>query len=105
MFIHAIRHEKLLVLGPSIATFRQPNFIVTERFSMRCRGVYLVRRTIANVTIQHDECWPPRRFFEDAQSLFDTFDVISISDSQHVPSISQETSCNVLRECQLRVPF
>ena len=52
---HVVRHEELLVLGPAVVGFRQLDFLIAERRTVRVRGVLLVRRTWCNVRAEHDD--------------------------------------------------
>src|SRR4030095_14622109 len=67
--------------------------------------VLLVWCAISNMTIQHDECRPALCFSESAERLFDTIDIVRISDSYHVPPIREEASRDILSERDTCVSF
>src|SRR5262249_37372257 len=64
MFVDAVRNKKLLILGPLVAAFREPDLFVAERLAVSGCSVLLVGRTIADVAVQYDECGPALRFSE-----------------------------------------
>src|ERR1044071_2915350 len=57
------------------------------------------------MAVQNDERGPSSRLSEDVERLLDPLTIVSVSDSQHVPSVSEEASRNVLSECQTSVPL
>src|SRR4029453_15470790 len=85
MLVDASRHEELLVFGPSVAAFDQADFVVAERFAVRFCCVLLVRRTVADMTVENDEWAPALRVSEYLEGVLDAIDVVGISHSQHVP--------------------
>src|SRR5262249_36588719 len=103
MFVNSIRHKKLFILGPSVAAFHEPSLFIAKRLTMTWCGVLLIGGAIADVTMQHDKCRPAFRLSEDVEGLFDAFDIVGVSDSQYVPSVSEEASRDVLSKRQLRV--
>src|SRR5215813_12411990 len=105
MFVHSIWNEKLFILGPAVAPFRELDLFIAERLTVSCGRVLLVRRAIADMTIQHNECRSALRLLEDAEGLLDSLDIVGVSDSQHVPSVSEEASRNILSERQASVPL
>ena len=52
---HAVRNQELCILGPAVELFCQPDFVLAQRFSMRCVVVLLVRRTVADVAVHNNE--------------------------------------------------
>src|SRR5262245_1096164 len=98
MFVYSIRNEKLFIFGPLVAAFYQPDLFVAEWLAMCGGSVLLVRRAIPDMTIQHNECGSALRLFEDGEGLFDSLYVVGVADSQHIPSVSEEASRNILSE-------
>src|SRR5215472_2698952 len=105
MFVHPVRNEKLFILGPAVAPFRELDFFIAERLTMSRGRVLLVRRAITDMTIKHNECRSALRLLEDVERLLDPLTIVGVSDSQHVPSVSEEASCNILSERQTSVPL
>jgi hypothetical protein len=105
VFIDPIRNEKLGILRPSVTAFGETDLIVAERFAMGGGGVLLVRGTVPDVAVQHDERGTALRIFEDLESVLDPVNVVRIADPQNVPPITQEPSCDVLCKGNPRAPF
>ncbi len=55
MSADAIRHQKLCVLRPAIEPFGQADLLLAEGLAMRGAGVVLVRRSIADMTVDDDQ--------------------------------------------------
>src|SRR4029453_11602346 len=105
MFVYSIRNEKLFIFGPVVAAFYQPDLFVAEWLAMCGRSVLLVRRAIADMTIQHNECGSALRLLEDGEGLFDSLVVVGVAAPQHVPPVSEEGSRYILSESKTGVPL
>ena len=55
VFRHAIGHQKLSIFRPAVEFLYQSDLFHSQGLAMRCAGILLVRRTIADVTIHHDQ--------------------------------------------------
>ena len=58
VFIHAIGNQELRVLRPSIGALGQAHFFDAQRLAVRGGGVLLVRGSVADVAVEHDEGGP-----------------------------------------------
>src|SRR5262249_59583327 len=58
MFVDAVGHEELRILGPTIAALGEPNLFVSQWLAMSRRRVLLVRGPAAPVTVQPNEGSP-----------------------------------------------
>ena len=96
MFVDAVRHEKLRVLGPTVAALGEADLFVSEWLAMGRGCVLLVRRAVADVTVQNDEGGAVLGLAENVEGVLDALDVVGVADAQDVPSVSQESGLNVL---------
>src|SRR5215475_1877956 len=96
MFTHAIGNEKLRVFRPSVAALGETHFFFAERFAMRRCSVLQIWRAVADVTIQDDERRTAFRLLEDGQGVLYPINVVGITDSQDVPTVTQESRSDVL---------
>ena len=67
MFVDAVGHEELRVLGPSVAALGEADLLLAERLAVRRGGVLLVWGTVADVAVQDDERRPALRLLEDCR--------------------------------------
>ena len=96
MLVDAVGHKELRVLGPAVAALGEPDLLISEWLAV-CRGrVLLVRRAVADVTIQHNEGGPFLGLSEDLNGVLDALYVVGVADTQHVPAVSQKSCLDVL---------
>jgi hypothetical protein len=67
MLAYTVRHEKLGIFGPAVASLGEPYFFLAEWLAMGCAGVLFVRRTIADVAFDDNERW---RVLGSAKNLY-----------------------------------
>ena len=96
MVVDPLGDEKLRLFRPSIAALGKTDLLVAERFAMGLGGILLVRGTVTDVAVNHDEGGTAIRILEYLKSLLDTINVVGIPHPQNVPPIAQEPSSDVL---------
>ena len=105
MFVDAIGHKKLCIFGPAVAALGEPDLLISERLAVSRSRVLPVRRTVADVTVQHNE----RRAFlglsEDVEGVLDALDVVGVADAQDVPPVGQKSRLDVLSKSNPRAPL
>src|SRR5215475_15799826 len=57
------------------------------------------------MTVENNECGAAFGLSRDLEGLFNAINVIRITDAQHVPTIGEEPTCNVLGERDAGVAF
>src|SRR5262249_27203471 len=67
----AVRDQELRLLRPAVALLGEANLRVTERLAVGRGRVVLVRRPIADVTVEDDQSRPSLRLAEDAELVLD----------------------------------
>src|SRR5262245_2385714 len=105
MLLHPLRNKKFCILRPSLTSFREPDLFVAEWLTVSRCGVLLVRGTVPDMAVQNDERRTALRLSEDLQRLLNALTIVCVADPQDVPAIGQETSRDILGECQARTPF
>src|SRR5437660_1705463 len=103
MFVDAVGHKKLGILGPAVTTLREPNLLVSERLAVGRGSVLSIRRPIAYVAVQHDERGAVFRLAKDVEGVLDALDVVGVADTQDVPAVSQKSRRHVLCKGEARV--
>src|SRR5262249_49730488 len=93
------------VLRPSIIALREPNFLLAQRLAMRFGSILLMRRAVADVTVQYDEGWATLRLAKNGQRVLDPADVIGVAHAQNVPTVTQKSGRDVLRKGNAGVTF
>src|SRR5262249_13540213 len=96
MFTYAIGNEKLCVFRPSVAAFGETHFFFAKRLAMRRCSVLQIWCAVADVAIQYDERRTAFRLREDSQGVLYPINVVGITDSQDVPTVTQESGGDVL---------
>src|ERR1700730_15082699 len=66
--VHAIRHQKLGIFGPTVISLGQLYFFFAQRLAVRRTGILLVRSAVGNVAVDDDERGPVRGGLEGAKS-------------------------------------
>src|SRR5712671_745906 len=100
-FVHTVGNEKFLVLWPSITAFGEPDFFIAERLAMGCGIVLFVRRSVADMAVQDNECRTALRLYKCAERSLDGSVVICVADTQNIPPVRQKSGYDVLGECQV----
>src|SRR5215469_336149 len=67
--------------------------------------ILLVWCAVADVAVQHNECWAALRLAENFQGVLDAFEVIRIADTQDVPAVPEESRLHVLSKRETRAAF
>src|SRR5262245_30903998 len=98
MFVDAVGHKELRVLGPAVTALGKPNLVVSEWLAMSRGRVLLVRGAVADVTIEHNESGPFLGFAEDVEGILNAFDVVGVTDAQDVSTVNQKPSCNIISD-------
>src|SRR5260370_368003 len=105
MFINTVRHEELRVLGPTIAAFSKADLFFAERLAVGIGCVLLVWRTVAYMAVKNNEGRPTRCFPEGFKGVLDAVGIVGVANPQNIPSITQESGRDVLREGNASVAF
>src|SRR5919106_3047694 len=105
MFVDAVGHEKLGILGPAVELLREADLIITERLAVGGSGVLSVRGTVTDMAVQHDERGTVLGLAKDVESVLDALDVVGVAHPQNVPAISQKSRRNVFCKGDMRVSF
>src|SRR6266705_7135527 len=93
----------MLVWITAIARLGGTNFLLAERFTVRCGGVLFVWRTIGNMAIHNDQRGAFVFFERRRKGLLQLLKIVGIADALHVPVISHKARCHVVGERQRRV--
>src|SRR5262249_21587885 len=72
---------------------------------MRFGSILLMRRAVADVSVQYDEGWATLGLAKNRQRVLDPADVIGVAHAQNVPTITQKSGRDVLRKGDARVTF
>src|SRR5262249_4458555 len=102
MFGDGVGHKELGVFGPAVAALGEPNLVVSQRFAVSCSCVLLMRGTVADVTVQNNKGGPFFGLTEDVEGMLNTLDVVSVADTQHIPSVGKKSCLNVFGEGDAR---
>src|ERR1700677_2722833 len=102
VLVNPVGNQKLRILRPSIISFCKPDLFFAKRLTVGVGGILLVRSAISDVTVQHNQCGTALRVSEDFKCVLDAICVVGIADSQHVPSVTQESCSHVLSERDAR---
>src|SRR5689334_20057992 len=96
MVAHAVRHEKLDVFGPAVASLGESYFFFAERFTMGCTGVLFVRCAIADMAFDDNEhrCVPAPA--KNLNCLSQSLMIVDITYALDVPAIGEEPRRDVI---------
>ena len=98
VLVDTIGHQELRVLGPSVKALDEADFFLAKRLAVGRGSVVLVRGTVADVAVEHDEGGAAFFLSEDLEGVLDTLKIVGIAHSQNVPSVCQKARRNVLSE-------
>ena len=98
LLVNFRRNQKLRVLRPAVVALRHFDLFLTERISVRLRGILHVRSAVADVAVDHDESRSAAGLGERAQRLFDPPDVVRIADAHDIPAVRDEACDHILGE-------
>src|ERR1700724_3625876 len=104
MLVHAVRHEELGVLGPSVAAFGQADLLLAERLAVGGAGIVLVGSAIADMAIDDDERRDRVGAPETLDGLGQPLLIVGVADLLHVPAIGKKARRDILTEAQTRLP-
>jgi membrane-associated protease RseP (regulator of RpoE activity) len=93
---HSIRDNKLGILRPAIGAFRQANFFLPERFSVRRAGVLFIGGAIGDVAIDDDQGGAVCGLLKCRQRALQHVEVVGITHPRHVPTISDKPGRDVI---------
>ena len=105
MLAHAVGHQELRVLGPTVRALGEPDLFLAERLAVRGGSVLPVGRAVADVAVEDDQRGPAFGAPERTQRVLDEIDVICVADPQHVPVVAHEPGRYVLGKRDLRAAF
>src|SRR5438445_10032231 len=90
MVVDAVGHQKRCILGPAVELLCEPDLLRTERLAVGRSCVLFMRRTVADMAVQHDERGAVLRRAKDVEGVLDALDVVGITDTQDVPAVRQK---------------
>src|SRR5262249_19526751 len=93
-----VGHEKLSVLGPSVAALGEAALLLAKRLPVGGGGILLVRGAVADVAVENNECGTTRGFSKDPEGVLDAIEVIGVANAQHIPPITEEAGGDILAE-------
>ncbi len=96
MLAHPVRHEELGVLGPAVGALGLAHLLLAERLAVGGRGVDLVRRAVADVAVDDDQCRPPLLALELLEGGGDQVGVVGVADPGDVPAVAHEAGGDVV---------
>ena len=105
MLAHAVRHQKLGVLGPAVAALGETDLLLAERLAVGRAGVVLVRGAVADMTVDDDQGRHIVGSLEDLDRLRQPLPIVGVADALHVPAIGQEARRDIVAESEIRMPF
>src|SRR5262249_50655005 len=105
VIVDAIRNVKVLVVGPVVVAFCKTNLVLSKRFAVRAAGILLVRRTVADVTVDDDQSGPVNGVLKGSKGAREHFQVIGVADSSYVPPVADEAGRHIFREGQSSISF
>src|SRR5262245_21677372 len=105
MFVDAIGHKKLCILGPAVELLRETDLLITERLAVGRSRVLFMWRTVADVAVQHEERGAVFRLTKDVKRVFDALNVVGVADTQDVPAVRQKARRDVLGKGDARFPL
>src|SRR5215470_1802472 len=91
VFANSVGNEKPRVFRPSVAAFCETDFFLSERLAMRCGGVMQMRRAVADVAVEDDECRAAFCLSKNGEAVLNQTDVVGITDSQDIPAVSEKS--------------
>ncbi len=105
MLVHAVRNEKLRILGPAIKPLGEANLFFAERFAMGRGCIVLVRRAIPDMAVENDKRWAALGLLEDLQRVFDKVGVVGVAYAQDIPAVGQKPAAISSVKAMQRVAF
>src|SRR5262249_54098246 len=105
MFVDARGHKKLCIFRPAVEVLSEADLLLTERLAVRRSSVLSMRRSVANVAIQHAERGAILGLAKDAEGGRATREAVGGADAQHVPAVSQKARLDVLGKGETRFPL
>ena len=103
MLAHAVRHQKLGVLGPAVAALGEAYLLLAERLAMGGAGVVLMRGAIADMTLDDDQGRHVVVRRKVSIACANRSRIVGVADALHVPAIGEETRRDIVAESQIRV--
>ena len=103
MLAHALRHQKLGVLGPAVAALGQADLLLAERLAMGGAGILLVRGAVADMAVDDDQGRHIVRASKSLDRLRQPSGVVGVADTLHVPAIGEEARRHIVAERQVGV--
>src|SRR5262249_25805998 len=91
--------------GASVIALRKANSPLAKRLAVRLGSILLVRRAVADVTVQNDERWATLGLAKNGQRVLDPADVIGVAHAQNVPTVGQKPGRDVLCKGDARIAF
>ena len=81
MLADTIRDEEPGILRPSVGALGLPDLVLAQRLAVNVRGVLLVWRSIADVTVEDDERRAAFGPLKGQQGKLDAIDIVGIADA------------------------
>ncbi len=96
--VHSVGDQKLRVFGPPVVFLHQFDFRLAQRLAVCFVGILLVRRSVTNVAVHHDERRPVFRFEKIFVAAGQHVQIVCVRDVRDVPAVAFESRHHVLAE-------
>src|SRR5271166_6485980 len=105
MVVDAFRHKEFLVFRPAVVSLREPDFLLAERFTVSTTSILLMGRAVSDVAVHDDERGAILGVMKSAERTGQHVEVVCVSNSRHVPAVTDKTRGHVFRKRQGSVAF
>src|SRR5206468_7775595 len=87
---HAVGDQELRLLRPAVEALAEADLLVAERLAVGGVAVLLVRRAVADVAVDDDQCRPVRCGFLGLERAIEHGKVVRVADTGHAPAVADE---------------
>src|SRR5215510_15970997 len=98
MLAHSFGNEKCSIFRPTVMALSEPDFFLTQRFSMRRAGILFVRRTVGDMAIDDNQRRSIGGIFESCKGAIEHLQIIGIAHPRDVPTVADEACGHVIAE-------
>src|SRR5581483_3107546 len=105
VLIHTRWHQELRVLWPPVGTLGKPNLLVAQRLAVGLGPVLLMRRTVADMTVQNYQGGAASVLPERLERMLDAAGIIRVADSQNAPAVGGKAKRHILGKGDVRAAF
>ena len=105
LLVDAVGDQEFFVLRPAVEFVGERDFFRAERFAVSFVGVLVVRRAVADVAVDDNQCGLVSGLTENVESLGERDRVVGVGDVFDVPTVAFEARGHVFAEGQAGVAF